>query len=183
MNSAREEWATALRELFGERAALASAAERSRHGWGHDANRIMARATQDPREWVSVDTLTRPDVDDTRYPFRHFDDAHLEGSLNAVPRYTARNLLVIMSSGTGKTRHIPNFEQRRHQLYAYADAVLSRFGPDSHFWTNVDDAPTETSGTDLGVSEWYALSDYTKDLGLVAASRTEVGVFWVCDDA
>ncbi|MCF6523822.1 hypothetical protein [Streptomyces sp. JJ36] len=154
---------------------------RSDDGWGNDAVRMMAGAGRDPREWLSIDAYVRSDAGGESRPFRPVSGRDMEGSLNAVSRDTARSLLVILSSGEEDVRHIPDFESNRQRLYGCSDTVLSRFGPDAQFWTSVDDPPEESDGTDLRVSEWYALTVESMDLGLVAVSPTEVGVFWICN--
>ncbi|MFD0354473.1 hypothetical protein ACFVHW_12135, partial [Streptomyces sp. NPDC127110] len=68
----------------------------------------------------------------------------------------------------------------RDAVLADARTVLDRFGPDAAFWTSSDlaracDAP-DFLARDL--EGGHPFTGYMMDLGLVAVSADEVGVFW-----
>ncbi|WP_051833317.1 hypothetical protein [Streptomyces katrae] len=68
----------------------------------------------------------------------------------------------------------------RDEVLAVARTVLSRFGPNAVFRTSSDLALTSDSPDFLAeeLAGGRAFTGYLMDLGLIAVSTDEVGVFW-----
>ncbi|MFE9389170.1 hypothetical protein [Streptomyces sp. NPDC006784] len=178
---------------------LAAVGPRQHADWLQDVSAVLRLGTRDPRGWRTLDQHAGSPSRTSQapyYPLALVDAHHLDRHLELITRREATMLL---------TRHCaeyggPPFRRRSEAaLRAAARTLLARFGPAAEFATNedlmldefVDDAfDDEERGAEapdrcrrpLAVSclthPTAERDGYIMDMGVIAASETEVGVFW-----
>ncbi|MET9775675.1 hypothetical protein ABZ023_15730 [Streptomyces sp. NPDC006367] len=176
-----DSWKSALFDLFGGGWTFAQVGPRRHEDWRLDVTTIMSLKAADPRNWASLNYA--PEVDENRSgtnsPFYPWSPEETGASLHEVKAESAGRLLVALKGEFYQAHNIPNFEQRKEILFRSSRTILSRFGPDSQFFTNAAEAHRDPDADLLNPdTEWDCLSVYTTDCGLVAVSDSEIGVFW-----
>ncbi|MFB7272301.1 hypothetical protein [Streptomyces sp. NPDC056244] len=182
----RNRWEAAALRLFDDTYSFVASGPRSHGEWREDVLPVMARAVGDPRGWAVLDWDAEDERrrDDPFYPFTDPTAARLR-EVYEIPGEAAVNLLVAMTDEWFQVSNIPGFAERRPGMLADAEVLISRYGPDAAFYTtSVDarassasdfsDAPDFSEKAGAGRSFTACLMD----LGLIAVSDAEVGVFW-----
>ncbi len=178
---------------------LAAVGPRRHADWLQDVSTVLRLGTRDPRDWHTVDQHAGSPSRTPQapyYPLALVDAHHLNHYLELITRREATVLL---------TRHCAEYGGppfHRHSaaaLRAAARTVLARFGPGAEFATNQDLLPDEFDDAAFDDEESGAQAadrcrrafavnslthptaerdGYLTDMGVVAASETEIGVFW-----
>jgi hypothetical protein len=189
-------WAEAL-TMYEQRYSYVLVGPRLHQNWVLDVATVMRREATDPRSWrwIDVDEGEEERLEDPVFPFVLPPAGGKEAEawrakLRMVPRASMQRLLVMLST---TWLNIPDeiahndFENRRMQLERKARVVLSRFPPEATFFTNValQDKGDRSRASEPDFYETIAgcapISQYDWDLGVIAVSRTEVGLFWSFD--
>ncbi|WP_427921364.1 hypothetical protein [Streptomyces sp. cg40] len=175
-------WEAALLELFGGGWTFAAAGPRKNDDWRRDVLSVMALKVNDPRKWRSINLAPQGPGGEAGPDEPFLVDWSLdefESLLYTVGELSASQLLIALQGEHYQACNIPDFENRRERLFAYSEEILSRFGPEATYYTNVAQA-RENPNADLlnPDSEWNCLSNFTTDCGVIVVSGSEVGVFW-----
>ncbi|QFZ74649.1 hypothetical protein GFH48_16475 [Streptomyces fagopyri] len=191
-----ETWAEAL-SMYERRYSYVLVGPREHQDWVRDAEAVMRREVTDPRSWrwLDADEGEEERLEHTFFPFV-LPPSDPEGGvgwrrgLRAVPRTSVERLLVVLSTtwlDVPKERARNNFETRRPELERKARAVLSRFPEGTSFYTNAG-LPGVSTDSAVDAPDFYEaitgctpVSQYDWDLGLVAVTDTEIGLFWSFD--
>ncbi|MFI9720414.1 hypothetical protein ACIHFE_12250 [Streptomyces sp. NPDC052396] len=179
-----DQWHAAVSRLFDEISPFVRTGPRNHQDWRMDALAVFARDVDDPRGWLSLDMQhARDEYPDAGgpFPFRPLTVDYLSERLYEVEPEPAVQLLVIMLDDWFSVRGVWNFEERKEQLLADARTLISRYGAGARFYTSSPAART-TSRPDLfdpqTKSFGGSFTGLMGDLGLIAVSDDEVGVFW-----
>ncbi|MEW2219099.1 hypothetical protein AB0939_07240 [Streptomyces sp. NPDC006990] len=178
---------------------LATVGPRRHADWLQDASAVLRLGTRDPRGWHTVDQHAGSPSRTSQapyYPLALVDAHHLNHHLELI---TGREATMLLTRHCAEYGGPPFHRGSEAALRAAARTVLARFGPAAEFATNedlltdefLDDASDdEESGAEAAgrCRRTFAVSclthpaaerdGYILDLGVVAASETEVGVFW-----
>ncbi len=183
---------------------LAAVGPRRHADWLQDVSAVLRLDTRDPRGWHTVDQHAGSPSRTPQapyYPLALVDAHHLDHHLELITRREAAMLLTRHCAEYGGSGLHRGSEAA---LRAAARTALARFGPAAEFATNedpltdefVDDDPIDDLSDDEERSAETAercrrtlavsclthpaaeRDGYILDLGVVAASETEVGVFW-----
>ncbi|MEU6462169.1 hypothetical protein [Streptomyces sp. NPDC046976] len=168
-------------DLYGGGWTFAWVGPRQHEDWRRDVAAVMALKVTDPRRWKSVNYA--PEINENRSgtgsPFMPWSPEQLGESLYEIGRRSAAQLLVALKGEFFQAAGIRDFESRKESLFKSSEEILSRFDPDSLFFTNASEAYGNRDADLLNPdTEWSCLSVYTTDCGLVVVSDAEVGVFW-----
>ncbi|MEU6171213.1 hypothetical protein ABZ832_04740 [Streptantibioticus parmotrematis] len=175
-------WESAL-QFLDDAYTIAMVGPRLHDNWQQDVAPIMRREAQDPRGWTGL----IPEEDDRYYegpyyPFRPTAPDELPDALEEIDADAAAYQLVLMSSDTLRPSGIPGWPESKTRVLRDARTVLSRFTPDCVFYTNSSrrwgPSPEFTDASLRGT--WLTLRPYM-DLGLLAVTDTEIGLFWAID--
>ncbi|MEU5163095.1 hypothetical protein AB0G74_26290 [Streptomyces sp. NPDC020875] len=178
-----QSWSEAL-ELYKHWSRIVKVTNREHEDWALDVYTLMRCSTPDARGWQTLDPyeLEFERDDDPFFPFVFLpgdpsDTSRWKDHLNEIPRFSARQYLVKLSTGWLNVNQEPDFAARRAVLEEKADAILSRFPNGSRFYANA-----RPSGGSLdyyeGSSGWFPFSARDVDQGLILVSETEVGMVW-----
>ncbi|MET8409335.1 hypothetical protein ABZV34_14790 [Streptomyces sp. NPDC005195] len=189
-------WAEAL-SMYERRYSYVLVGPRAHQDWVRDAAAVMRREVADPRSWrwLDADEGEEERLEDTFFPFVP-PPADPQGvaawrrGLWTVPRMSVERLLVVLSTtwlSVPKERARNGFEARRAELERKARVILSRFPEGTSFYTNAGH-PSASPGGDVNAPDFYEaitgctpVSQYDWDLGLIAVTDTEIGLFWSFD--
>ncbi|OIK05710.1 hypothetical protein [Streptomyces monashensis] len=191
-----EAWAEAL-AMYEERYSYVLVGPRAHGNWVRDVAALMRREVADPRswKWVDVDEGEEERLDDPVFPFvlppaEEGPEEEWRDRLLTVPRVSVKRLLVMLATTwLNVPREIiyNDFERRRPELERKAGVILSRFPEETVFYTN-SGVPGSDNQSRSDVPDFYGaitgcapVSQYDWDLGLVAVSSAEVGLFWSFD--
>lgn len=191
-----EAWGDALAP-YGRRYSYVLVGPRAHQDWVRDAAAVMCRGVADPRSWKWIDA-DEGEEERLRDPFFPFGPpprdaegkAAWRAGLRPVPRTSVERLLVMLSTtwlDVPGERARNDFEARRPELERGARVILSRFPEGTAFYTNSGPPGTgtreHTSAPDFyeAITGCTPLSRYDWDLGLIAVSRSELGLFWSFD--
>ncbi|MEV0988630.1 hypothetical protein [Streptomyces sp. NPDC049949] len=189
----RSPWNAAALRLLGDPCVFVATGPRRHEDWARDVLALMRREVPDPRGWLRMD----PDrLDDSArhaapaYPFAPPPAAELPRRVHRLEPHAAVAALTVMAE---EWTHEPRPALDRPDvdgLTADARTLLARYGPDARFWTNAvaaaaDPAPDFLATGLRGHSAHSFLTgayvnglDLFGELGLIAVSGDEVGVFW-----
>ncbi|MFI0982415.1 hypothetical protein ACH4SP_36085 [Streptomyces sp. NPDC021093] len=186
-SSLQQAWESAALRLFDDKYSLVAAGPRTHDDWRIDALAVMGRETTDPRGWAVLDwdfegDSRRIEVG-ASFPFVLPTSARLAETLYEITGASAAELLVAMTDDWFKAEDIPGFAERKGELLADAETLLSRFEPAGTYYTTARNAEA-TSKPDFftEVTGGVNLTMLLMDLGLVAVSDSEIGVFWSFND-
>ncbi|MFG2616961.1 hypothetical protein ACGFXC_05005 [Streptomyces sp. NPDC048507] len=185
-------WNAAALRLLGDTYTFVATGPRRHGDWAHDVRAVLYRSVPDPRGWQGLDADRTGPVRRTwpAYPFDPPDAADLAGRLYPLAGPAAVAALAVMAeewqSEPAPVRSRPD----RDALLADARTLLERYGPGARYWTNAtaaarDPAPDFLAAGLRGTeSRGFLTSAYVNgldlfgDLGLIAVTADEVGVFW-----
>ena len=178
-------WKSDLLELFGGAFSFAAAGPRRHGDWRRDVRAVMRLETADPRKWEQVNCPppTSGTAATESRPFADLQADELDSLLYRIGKESAAQLLVALQGTHYQAANIPDFTSREERLFACAELILSRFGPEAAYYTNAAEARNNPDANLLNPdTEWNRLSDFTTDCGLIVAADSEVGVFWAFDE-
>ncbi|MBV1953307.1 MULTISPECIES: hypothetical protein [Streptomyces] len=185
-------WNVALRRLLSDPYVFVASGPRRHEEWARDVLAVLRREVADPRGWQGLDAdRAGPGREQVpAYPFAPPPAERFPAYLRPLERAAAAGALAVMSeewqSEPAPVRSRPD----REAVLADARTLLDRYGPDAEYWTN---AIAAGSGPDpdfvaaglRGTGSYTFLTgvyvnglDLYEDLGLIAVSADEVGVFW-----
>ncbi|MFD5881672.1 hypothetical protein [Streptomyces yangpuensis] len=176
-------WEAALLRLLEEVFTLARSGPRLHEDWAEDVCAVMERSVADPRGWAGRES----DAFDVGwesgypfYPFRALTAEDLHAGLRPITAGAAVELLASLAQEWFFEDNPVRLREDRDEVLADARTVLDRFGPDAAFWTSSRLARTSDAPDFLAqdLRSGHPFTDYMMDLGLIAASADEVGVFW-----
>ncbi|WP_329336776.1 hypothetical protein OG252_15860 [Streptomyces sp. NBC_01352] len=176
-------WADAL-TMYERRYSIVVVGPRRHEDWVLDADALLRKETTDPRSWKSREFYEEGDEEwspDRLVPFLPADEGW-RARLREITRTSAEQLLVAISTNWLDVTKEPGFEDRRPELEEKARVLLARFpAPAARFFTNgwygVDD-PLDFYHPITGCDPF---SEHDWDVGLLAVSETELGIFWSFD--
>ncbi|MFJ7410345.1 hypothetical protein ACIQWZ_05980 [Streptomyces sp. NPDC098077] len=176
-------WDAALARLLDDVYAFARTGPRSHDDWGRDVLNVMDRSVTDPRGWRTlewqIDKAGRKNVRPP-YPFLPLTAQQVHTWTFPVTACAAAELLASLIQEWFFEARPLRARADRDDVLADACSVLSRFGADADFRTSSDLARTSASPDFLAgeLAGGRAFTDHVMDLGLIAVSADEVGVFW-----
>ncbi|WP_329450122.1 hypothetical protein OG894_05935 [Streptomyces sp. NBC_01724] len=190
--SRRCPWNAAALRLLDDTYTFAATGPRRHEDWAHDVHAVLHRSVPDPRGWVRLDydrTNTARHIVPA-YPFDPPDTSEFPDLLYPLAAEAALAALAIMAeewqSEPAPVRSRPD----RDAVLADARTLLDRYGPTARYWTNATAAATDPAPDFLAAglqgtqshgfltSEYLNGLDLFEDLGLIAVTDDEVGVFW-----
>ncbi|MFE2878233.1 hypothetical protein ACFXG6_17960 [Streptomyces roseus] len=189
----RSPWNAAALRLFEDPYVFVATGPRRHEDWGRDVFALMHRQVPDPRGWLRIDADLR-DHDaglvPPAYPFAPPPAAELVRRLHRLEPDAAVAALTVMaeewSSEPRPVRDRPELDA----LTADARTLLARYGPDARFWTNAAAAASDPAPDFLATglagyaSQAFLSGEYVRgldlfdELGVIAVSADEVGLFW-----
>ncbi|MFG2030381.1 hypothetical protein [Streptomyces sp. NPDC048825] len=176
-------WADAL-TMYERRYSIVAVGPRHHEDWVLDAAALLRRETTDPRSWKSLDFYEEDDEEwspDRLVPFLP-PDSGWRSRLRNIPRSSAEQLLVAISTNWLDVTKEPDFEDRRPGLEEKARVLLARFPPPSaQFFTNGWYGAGDPPDFYLPIAGCEPVSEHGWDVGLLAVSDSELGIFWSFD--
>ncbi|MFE5595090.1 hypothetical protein [Streptomyces sp. NPDC056549] len=176
-------WGAALERLLDDVYTFAKTGPRRHDDWAQDVLAVMDRSVTDPRRWQTLDW----DGDEKEhgnvrpsYPFLPLTPEQVRAWTYPITAEAAADLLTSLSQEWFFEARPLRGRTDRDDVLADARAVLGRFGGDAVFRTSSDlarnsDSPDFLTGELAG---GRAFTEHMMDLGLIAVSTDEVGVFW-----
>lgn len=186
----RSPWNAAALRLLEDPYVFLATGPRRHEDWPEDVLALMRREVPDPRGWLRIDADRTNDARHTvpAYPFEP-PAAGFRGRLHELEPAGAVTALAVMAEEWDDDRPVRS-RPERDALLADARILLDRYGPDAQFWTNARDAASDPArdfvrtglkGTRVHsfiTGEYINGLDLLEELGLIAVSDDEVGVFW-----
>ncbi|MDK9496128.1 hypothetical protein QEZ40_000469 [Streptomyces katrae] len=187
----RSPWNAAALHLLEDPYIFLATGPRRHEDWTEDVLALMHRDVPDPRGWLRIDHDRANDARRTvpAYPFAPPPAEGVLDRLHELEPAGAVTALAVMAEEWGDDRPVRE-RPEREVLLADARLLLDRYGPDARFWTNALDAASDPArdfvqaglkGTRVHTfitDECVKGIDLFEELGLVAVSGDEVGVFW-----
>ncbi|MFD8415006.1 hypothetical protein ACFV2Q_25160 [Streptomyces sp. NPDC059650] len=190
--SLRCPWNAAVLRLLDDPYTFVATGPRRHRDWAYDVLAVMHRRVRDPRGWIRLDADR---VNDARrglpaYPFEPPSAAEFPARLYPLEADAAVGALAVMSEEWQSEPRPVRSRPDRDAVLAHARIVLDRYGPPARYWTNAMAAATDRApdfvraGLQGTRSHTFVTSAYVKgldlleDLGLIAVTDEEVGVFW-----
>ncbi|MCY0933034.1 hypothetical protein [Streptomyces sp. H34-S4] len=176
-------WEAALVRLLDDVYTFARSGPRPHEDWAEDVLAVMERSVADPRGWSALEwQMDREGRETVRpsYPFRAMTAEDLRAGVRPITAGAAVELLASLTQEWFFEGSPVRSREDRDTVLADARTVLDRFGPDAVFWSSSDLARTCDAPDFLArdLEGGHPFSDYMMDLGLIAVSADEVGVFW-----
>ncbi|MFE5858489.1 hypothetical protein ACFQ61_35385 [Streptomyces sp. NPDC056500] len=187
----RSPWNAAALRLLENPYVFLATGPRNHEDWGEDVLQLMHREVPDPRGWLRIDVDRTNDARHAlpAYPFEPPSAAGFRARLHQLEPAGAVTALAVMAEDWNDDRPVRD-RPERDALLADAQLLLDRYGPDTQFWTNALDAASDPArdfvqaglkGTRVHgfiTCEYINGLDLLEELGLIAVSGDEVGVFW-----
>ncbi|MET8438553.1 hypothetical protein ABZV61_38775 [Streptomyces sp900116325] len=187
----RSPWNAAALRLLEDPYVFRATGPRRHEDWAEDALALMHREVPDPRGWLRIDADRTNDARYAvpTYPFGPPPAAGFRDRLHELEPAGAVTALAVMAEEWGDDRPVRN-RPERDALLADARFLLDRYGPDAQFWTNARNAASDPArdfvraglkGTRVHgfiTGAYINGLDLLEELGLIAVSGDEVGVFW-----
>ncbi|MGW2271385.1 hypothetical protein [Streptomyces yangpuensis] len=176
-------WEAALLRLLEDVYTFARCGPRLHEDWAEDVRAVMERSVADPRGWIGRES----DAFDVGwesgypfYPFRALTAEELRTGLRPITAGAAVELLASLAQEWFFESNPVRLREDRDMVLADARTVLDRFGPEAAFWTSSRLARTTDAPDFLArdLEGGHPFTGYMMDLGLIAVSADEVGVFW-----
>ncbi|KNB50155.1 hypothetical protein [Streptomyces caatingaensis] len=186
----RNQWNAAAVRLFDDISSFVLTGSRKCDDWREDVLAVFAGEVEDPRGWIEFDSKREWSehygiAGDRYFPFRSLTVDYLKENLYPVEPESAAGLLVVMLDEWFSPEGVRNLAERKDSLVADARTLISRYGPDGAFYTSACIARTARCHDFLApppAGQTYGGASFSEfmygDLGLVAVSDTEAGVFW-----
>ncbi|MDX6761712.1 hypothetical protein SIN09_20405 [Streptomyces sp. F8] len=176
-------WEAALLRLLEDVYTFAWSGPRLHEDWAEDACAVMERSVADPRGWAVMEWQMDKVGRESGHPFHPFlalTAEELRAGLRPITAGAAVELLASLAQEWFFEDNPVRLREDRDEVLADARIVLDRFGPDAAFWTSSRLARTSDAPDFLAqdLRSGHPFTDYMMDLGLVAVSADEVGVFW-----
>ncbi|MFE5524257.1 hypothetical protein ACFQ9Q_42040 [Streptomyces virginiae] len=176
-------WEAALLRLLEDVYTLARSGPRLHEDWAEDVLAVMERSVADPRGWSGRDSETFEVGREAGYPFfpfRALTAEDLRAGLRPITAGAAVELLASLAQEWFFEGSPVRSREDRDAVLADARTLLDRFGPDAVFRTSSDLARTCDAPDFLArdLEGGHPFTDFMMDLGLIAVSADEVGVFW-----
>lgn len=176
-------WEATARRLFEDEYAVVMSGTRTQSDWRRDAVALMSGEREDAHTWATLgwEEVPRPSTgDEERYPpFVGLGTEKLSSELFEITREAAAQQLVAMTDEWFTVANISNFPAHEQELLGHASTLLARYGSHAEFHTS---APGARADPDLNFFEHpsagYPFSACTMDLGLIAVSDADIGIFW-----
>ncbi|MFD4741607.1 hypothetical protein ACFWNR_32845 [Streptomyces virginiae] len=176
-------WEAALLRLLEDVYTFARSGPRLHEDWAEDVRAVMQQSVADPRGWSVREWQIDKAGRESGYPFHPFRAPTAEGiraGLRPITAGAAVELLASLAQEWFFEDSPVRLRGDRDAVLADARTLLDRFGPDAAFWTSsllarTCDAPDFLARELQG---GHPFTDYMMDLGLIAVSADEVGVFW-----
>ncbi|MFF0399676.1 hypothetical protein ACFYSJ_28520 [Streptomyces sp. NPDC005248] len=187
----RSPWNAAALRLLEDPYVFLATGPRRHEDWAEDVLALMHREVPDPRGWLRIDADRSNDARYVvpTYPFEPPPAAGFQDRLHELEPAGAVTALAVMAEEWGDDRPVRN-RPECDALLADARFLLDRYGPDAQFWTNARNAASDPArdfvraglkGTRVHgfiTGEDINGLDLLEELGLIAVSGNEVGVFW-----
>ncbi|WP_107052160.1 hypothetical protein OG337_07440 [[Kitasatospora] papulosa] len=185
-------WNAAAVRLLGDPYVFMATGPRSHENWAHDVLAVLHRSVRDPRGWVRLDPDRTNSARDSvsAYPFDPPAASELADHLHPLERRAADTALAVMTEEWMGEPAPVRTRPDQDAVLTDARTLLDRYGPDARNWTNARAAasgPTldfVTAGLRGTESHHFLTGEYIngldllEDLGVIAVSHDEVGVFW-----
>lgn len=190
--SRRCPWNAAALRLLNDTYTFAATGPRRHEDWAHDVLAVLHRSVPDSRGWVRLDWDRTNTARHTvpAYPFDPPAASRFPELLYPLEAQAAVAALAVMTeqwqSEPAPVRSRPD----RNAVLADARTLLDRYGPTARYWTNATAAASDPAPDFLAAglkgtrSHLFVTSEYLngldlfEDLGLIAVTDDEVGVFW-----
>lgn len=190
--SRRCPWNAAALRLLDDVYTFAATGPRRHEDWAHDVLAVLHRSVGDPRGWIRLDWDRTDDARDTvpAYPFDPPDASRFSDFLYSLEADAAVAAVAVMTeewqSEPAPVRSRPD----QDAVLADARTLLDRYGPGARYWTNATAATSDPAPDFLAAglqgtrSHGFLTSAYLNgldlfdDLGVIAVTDDEVGVFW-----
>ncbi|MFD6888852.1 hypothetical protein [Streptomyces sp. NPDC059957] len=187
----RSPWNAAALRLLEDPYVFLATGPRRHEDWAADVLAVMYREVPDPRGWLRLDGERTDDAGSavSAYPFAPPPAAGFRDRLYELEPAGAVTSLAVMAEEWGPCTPVRN-RPDRDALLADARFLLDRYGPDARFFTNALDAASDPArdfvqaGLEGTKTHTFLTSEYIRgmdlfdELGLIAVSDDEVGVFW-----
>ncbi|MFI5828663.1 hypothetical protein ACIA6C_15660 [Streptomyces sp. NPDC051578] len=187
----RSPWNAAALRLLENPFTFLATGPRRHEDWAEDALALIHREVPDPRGWLRIDgdRTNNARCAVPAYPFEPPPVAGFRDRLHELEPAAAVTALAVMAEEWGDNRPVRN-RPERDALLADARFLLDRYGPNARFWTNAHDAASDPArdfvraglkGTKVHrfiTGEYLNGLGLLEELGLIAVSGHEVGVFW-----
>ncbi|WP_371639798.1 hypothetical protein [Streptomyces virginiae] len=179
----RSTWDAALVRLLDDVYTFAWSGPRLHEDWADDVRAVMQRSVADPRGWSVLEWQIDRAGRESGYPFHPFRVLTAEGlhaGLRPITAGAAVELLASLAQEWFFEGSPVRSREDRDAVLADARTLLDRFGPDAAFRTSSDLARTCDAPDFLArdLEGGHPFTDFMMDLGLIAVSADEVGVFW-----
>ncbi|MFF7334678.1 hypothetical protein ACIQU5_00095 [Streptomyces sp. NPDC090306] len=177
-------WAAAL-TLYEKRCAVVVVGPRRHEDWELDVAALLRRKTRDPRGWKAREFYE--EEDDEWSPGRIAPlvppgPSEWRARLRKIQPSGAERLLVAISTNWLDVTREPGFEADRPALEKKARILLARFpAAEAEFFTNAWYGVGDATDFYSPLKGCDPFSEHDWDVGLLAVSGTEVGVFWSFD--
>ncbi|MFJ7155736.1 hypothetical protein ACIQUQ_12425 [Streptomyces sp. NPDC101118] len=184
MSVEKAEWEAAVRKLYGGTFAYVATGPRRHEDWRIDVLDVMRRAVGDPRGWAGLadcpEGYSEDGEEGPSYPFKELTPDVLGERLYAIePEAAAEQLVAMAAPGCRLSNALPLFAEGLDELLGLARSLVSRHGEAPEFFTNVPQAYDDRHPDyDATFRTWHDLTVYVQDIGLVAVSDAEAGVYW-----
>ncbi|GHG84224.1 hypothetical protein [Streptomyces griseocarneus] len=187
-----QEWDAAALRLLGDPYVFAATGPRRHEDWTHDVLAVLHREVPDPRGRVRLD-MDRTNTARYGLPAYPFDPpaaGEMPGLLYRLEAEAAVAALAVMGEEWQAEPAPVRTRPDRETVLADARTLLGRYGPAAQYWTNATAAASDpapdfvAAGLQGTCSNTFLTSAYLNgldlfyDLGLIAVSGDEVGVFW-----
>ncbi|MCP3818376.1 hypothetical protein NLX86_09680 [Streptomyces sp. A3M-1-3] len=176
-------WEAAALRLLDDVYTFAMTGPRQHEDWADDVLAVMNRTVTDPRGWIGLewesDRENRAAIRPS-YPFLQLTAGAIHEGVHPIEPHGAVTLLASLTQEwTFETSPLRS-RQNKEELLEDARILLLRFGADARFWTTSDLARTSTNPDFLqgDLEGGTRFTDHVQELGLIAVSADEVGVFW-----
>lgn len=176
-------WDDALVRLLEDVYTFAMTGPRLHEDWAQDVLAVMHRAVADPRGWRvlewQIDKEGRENGHPS-HPFLPLTAEEVRARTHPVAPRAADELLASLAQEWFFEPSPVRSRANRDEVLADARTVLGRYGPHAVFRTSSDLAKAADSPDFLAheLAGGRAFTGYMMDLGLIAVSADEVGVFW-----
>ncbi|WP_326655788.1 hypothetical protein [Streptomyces anthocyanicus] len=190
--SRRCPWNAAALRLLDDTNVFVATGPRRYEDWAHDVRAVLHRSVPDPRGWVRLGWERTDSARHTvpAYPFDPPDASVLPSSLYPLTTEAAVAALAVMAEESQSESAPVRSRPDRDTVLADARTLLGRYGPAARCWTNAKTAASDPAPDFLAAglqgteshrfltSEYVDGLDLFEELGLIAVTDDEVGVFW-----
>ncbi|WP_246235309.1 hypothetical protein [Streptomyces boluensis] len=190
--TSRSPWNAAALRLLDDPYTFVATGPRRHDDWAHDVLAVLDRSTADPRGLLRIDSdRTNPvRAELPTYPFDRWTAGQIHERLHPLTPAAAVEAVTVMAE-EWQSEPVPvRSRPDRDALLDYARTLLDRYGPAARFWTNATVAATgqDPHFLDAGLAGTPCHRfltnasvggfDFYEELGVIAVSTDEVGVFW-----